>query len=311
MNNTPQIPVNVRENLLKKLKELQQEKVQRITKKIVIVFIQSFLLIIVGGLLFVLGEFHGFIIGLSLYFIFVIFDGFGTIRRLKLKFKVEIIGNVLKHLVPSMSYHPYSKLTESNIRGSRILGIAVSKLKGDDLFKGVRGNTTFKFSEVKFSGILKGEDLGYSGKFHGVLVKCKCEIPIRKSARIFSVNSKGKMTHHNMIEVDFSDFGFENKLKGYGFKEQQYSAVFNEKFLGRIWDVKQLFGGDIYVSVFPKSAHIFVEIEKDYFEPSLKEKISMNQVERIYQEIVQCLMIVDIIDEINIQKPSKKVKNIE
>lgn len=295
MSNLPQIPEDVRENLLEKLKALEIEKAKSINKR----YLALFLIIVLIGLISLFSSV--FIIPIIAFLFFTIIRLLMSFTFVKRRFKNEVINEILQYLLPTVKYSPYSKLTASNLRGSRILGMNVEKIRGDDLFQGTRGKTSFKFSEIKFSGVHKNVSSEFSfNKFHGVLIKCKCEIPIEKSLRIFSINSKGSMKHDNMQPINLEEGAYYKKFKAFGFDNVHYGAIINSRFLERLWSIKEMFGGDLYVSIFPKSAHVFVEINHDFFEPNLKEKLSMNQVNRIYKEIIMCLMVVDVIDEVNI-----------
>ncbi len=170
-----------------------------------------------------------------------------------------------------------------------------TKARGEDLFKGTRGKTAFKFSEIRASSY-KVSNNELDKTFKGVLVKCKLNIPIKKSIRIYSksiivepVGTKkmlllGKYSNH------FNVFGYEN---------EQCAAILNDKILSQLAEIETLFQAKVFISFFPKSAHIAISTNHNYFEPNLKKEINIEQVERIYNEIIKCIMVVDIIDGLN------------
>lgn len=306
----PGLPVDVREEMLTKLSEIRFAR-RKAVASILAVWFLLFLVIA----LFVMSFWEsdsvneqssktGIII--LIVILGIILSSWQTmnIRRL---FKEKAITNILTHLLPDVKYNYYRKLTPSNVRGTRLFKKKAEQTVGEDFFKGSRGETEFKFSELtaKFKTIITvGNSYGSKDKLHkklfkGLLIICRIDLPLNKSVRIYSKGCKNVSKNARMERVFTEHEEFNSKFEMFGYLGEDLVHVIHSRFLERLIDIQSVFKGDIYISLFPKSANVAIQTNANFFDPKLRKKIDMKQVERIYQEIVNCLMVVDVIDELN------------
>lgn len=295
----PQLAGNTREELLDRLKKAQETAEARKEKNYTAIGVFLFFLICLISFSFNQTEWvkESLVrfVTISLVLTFLIYLAFwrkksGPIRQ----FKNEVIKIIIKHLIPEITYQPSDNLSASNLRGARLFKYKSEKARGEDLFTGKRGNTSFRFSEIKTK-------LDDQYTFKGILIKCFGDFPIKKSIRIYSRDAKHIYSSKNMSMIDLSKSypHFNKAFKVIGYSEENYINIINDRVLSQLQDIKQAFNGPIYISLFPKSAHIAIETPHNYFEPNLKKELNLDQVTRIYNQIIQCLLAVDIIDEIS------------
>lgn len=301
MNHLPGFSRDIKDELYNELLEVVKERDKK-NKALALIlsgYVVCFLVYIIG-----LTSLGFFIKGLIPYSLFVLplFIHMGGFRINHL-FKTRVISKVLDHLLPGIKYKPTDQLTASNLRGAKLFNFKPNTIKGEDLFEGKRGETTFRFSEIK-------TDVVALGRFKGILIKCKCDIAIDKSLRIYSKRAHSKNQEGNMIPLAIDELENAKYYDAIGYLGTNYDAILNDEVLSLLTDIKNVFDdGLLYVSFFPKSVHLAIKTAKDYFEPNLRGKITIEQVESIYSEIVNCLLVVDIIEEIS--QRTKRIKKLD
>lgn len=305
-NHLPQLASNIREELLDKLAKIQNQLKKAREGNNLARFIFVFYFISIGVYIYSDSDsikespVSFVLLSLFIFLVLYLFLWNGK-RRHILGFKNEIIKAIVTHLIPEITYHPSDNLSASNLRGAKLFRYKSQNAIGEDLFIGKRGNTSFRFSEIK-------SQLEQEYQFKGILIKCFCDLPIEKSIRIYSKDAKHIYSSKNMQLIDLSKPHplLSEQFKVIGYPEEDYINILNNKVLSQSLDIKETFQSPVYVSLFPKSAHIAIETEYNYFEPDLNKAIDIEQVNRIYNEIIQCLLAVDIIDEISTGANSEK-----
>jgi len=72
----------------------------------------------------------------------------GRIQNYRRNFKQQVIGRLVSHLDPNLSYHPTGCISQSEFRASRIYRKRIDRYKGEDLIAGQLGATALRFSEL-------------------------------------------------------------------------------------------------------------------------------------------------------------------
>lgn len=85
---------------------------------------------------------------------------------------------------------------------------------------------------------------------------------------------------------------------------------FGVNFTKGLLNIENTFGNQIYLSLRNNVAYIGVHKNKDFFEPNFLKEITIETCFKIYNELINCLMVVDIIDELNHGTPNPNLKHI-
>lgn len=324
-NNTPGFSIDAKQELVSKLTKLEKERKKAFLDMFIIWFV-----VLISILIFIYlfwksdsqdeqNSKRGIVISLVLLAIIL---SLWKRKRIIVLFKEKVISTILNHLLPEIQHTYYQKLTPSNVRGTRLFKRKANRTSGEDFFKGTRGLTEFKLSELKakfktvipIGGIFRPDRLNVK-LFKGVLIMCRLETPLNKSVRIYSKGVRGISVPKNMERKPITHKEFDKFFKIYSYPEEDILSVTHNHFLERLISIKEAFNSDIYISIFPKSANVAIRTNTNFFDPQLNKKIDLKQVERIYQEIINCLMVVDVIDELNINKEDaewrKKIDNVK
>ncbi len=92
---------------------------------------------------------------------------------------------------------------------------------------------------------------------------------------------------------------FDRKFTLHVYNDEDAKKIINSSFIQDVVLVQEIFKRPVYVSFVNENINIGIETYEQFFDPSLNNEIGLEQVERVYAEIVNCLMVVDIIDEFN------------
>lgn len=228
------------------------------------------------------------------------------------RFKNENIKILLEYLLPNISYISNNYHSETAFNNAKLFFKPASKIKGEDFFVGERGSTKFQISEIKteYRSIIKTSRRNllpneiYDNRielplFRGVFITCEIRLNIEKPIRIYTKNSSNYYVDKELKEVKTSNENFNNNFNVLSYLEKDASKILQHNFLEQLLYIKEVFTTNIYISIFPTSVNFAIDTTTNFFDPQLNKKIDLNQVERIYQEIINCLMIVDVIDELN------------
>jgi hypothetical protein len=179
----------------------------------------------------------------------------------------------------------------------------VDRFKGEDLFYGKRGKTTYKFSEVHAEERRTRTDSKgrtktyYVTVFKGIFMMADFNKHLTTTTRVIKGGDgffeklfagKTKVTLENPI--------FEKIFNTYSTNQVEARYILSPAMMERILELQELFDTKINLSFTGNHVYLAINIYTNHFEPKLGKKIDVKQLERIYQEIEACLKIIDTLD---------------
>lgn len=221
----------------------------------------------------------------------------------------DLSRKYINYLIPEIGSKSYIYDYQKKIESSRTLNIKYDRYKSEDYFEGKRG--TVKFEMFEFKAYKNDEDDWINTddlKLHGFIIKGKANFPISKSLRIYPKKSTHKVKTGTLKIIEVKSSEYKNEFNLLGFTTENYDNILTDKLFKQIKDLQSILGKEIFISIFPKSVNIMIDIDKDYFEPNLKEKISMTQLNRVYNQFINFLLAIDIMEEIA-NSPTLKIDN--
>jgi hypothetical protein len=330
LKNTPSFPIDAKEELIDKLEILDKEKSRKLTKMFYYGILIAFSGPIVALFVLKVNSLEAYIpvvtifggISLVIYIISRVYKS-NVIKR----FKTEAIANLLRYLLPNVQYHPQNAHIISDFNRMKLFKKGASKLTGEDYFEGVRGGVKFKISEVKTNyrsnlryskSILLPKEV-YDNRVHlplfnGLVIICEKINNIKKPIKIYSKECSNYFFDKELKKIETQNENFNNKYDLYSYLKKDLANTINDDFLNQLLHIKEVFNAEVNLSILPNSVNVAIKTSTNFFDPQVGKKIDLKQVERIYQEIVNCLMVVDIIDELNvnnIKEKSIKIENVK
>jgi len=129
-----------------KLKELETERL--INKKKGKNFIKiAMAIIVVEYILFVIFHFSFYIVFGSAIVLAIIYFILSQ-TKIKSRFKEEVLTPLI-NANENMTYNALSSISKEEFKASELFSTSIDKFSGEDLFYGKKGETVYKFSELK------------------------------------------------------------------------------------------------------------------------------------------------------------------
>lgn len=277
--------------------------------------------ILIAGLIYVKSSLGVGLIFIILFLIVCIAVYFMTLKSFAKDFKKKFFKEVLLETIPDINYitgtsmAPYLINKAGFFENYNFLDAysRIDAIKVDDQFKGTRGKTEFSLSEVvTYKSI---SEQSSTKMFVGLFIECTLKNKIKplvitnKNARYKII----KMSKYGLKKIYIKDEeNFNSKYDILRYKQSPIDKFpFGEKFLKGLDEIERVFGDQIYISLRQNKAYVAIEKSKDFFEPNFLQPISLKTVLKIYGELIYCLMVVDIIDELNHGTPNPNLKQID
>lgn len=314
----PSFPVDQEEKIKRLLNEFEPERKKQNNWANLVFFL--FLVAGIALLFLFLSSGGDNVIGGVIFLLVLAMLGVAVAAEMKKqfakKFKRKFFDEIILKILPEIKYLQKSSLATHLIKDGQLFeakGIFVNKINNvssDDQFYGTRGETRFSFSEVEATS---GSGDDKVTIFKGLFFKCELDFKV-KNIKIYGKKTPAKITRlnrYNLKKVSLNGMDQFNEKFQLLTENPEDIDQLNRNFIKSLVNLEKLFGETIYISLKEGFVYMAIGTKEDYFDPNVTHQINMNQVQKIYHQIINCLMVVDIIDELNHGSPNPNLKQID
>lgn len=224
-------------------------------------------------------------------------------KRYVARFKVEIVGEIVRFISPTLEYSPEGFISEEVYLGSGIFPRRPDRYRGEDRVEGVVGATRLRFSEVHSEYAVR-TDKGRSWHtiFKGLFFQA--DFNKRFAGRTYVLTdvaqkllgSWGQMLqfgHEGAGLVKLEDPEFETEFAVFGTDQIEARYILSPALMRRIAAFRQRTGKDVQLSFANESVFVAIPYEDDLFEPG----VGIKQIRSYYDALN---LIVSIVEDLNL-----------
>jgi hypothetical protein len=230
-------------------------------------------------------------------------------KELKLRFKKDVIANMVRFIDETLIYDPKGKITEKTYKKSKLFTNVVDKYKGDDYVQGKLGSTQIEFSELhtQYKTIDKDGKTQWHTIFKGIFFNADFnkefngEIFVEPdiAEKLFG-SFGGALQGMNKAKGDLvkmENVEFEKEFVVYASDQVEARYVLSTKLLQRILDFKNKTGKKIFLSFIDSSVFVAISLNKNLFEISyFKSLLNRGVIDSFYSYLELCVSIVEDLD---------------
>ena len=238
-------------------------------------------------------------------------------KTLKVKYKEEIIKEMVYFIDPSLSYNSTSFISQSDFENSKLFTKGIDRYEGDDLVVGNIGKTEVRFSELnaqyettdkdgrsRYVSIFNG--IFFIADFHKDFVGETIVLPDRAEklfGKLGTIFQKMNVSRPDLVKLENPDF--EKAFVVYGSDQVEARYILTPALMERIMDFQKK-SGKIYLSFLYSKVYIAISLNKNLFEPPLfKSMLNYKLVEDYFKYLILMVNIVEDLD-LNTRIWSKK-----
>jgi len=237
----------------------------------------------------------GFFVGLFFLGNYIAFSD------LKIDFKKEVVGALIKQFSPHLSYAPHKYIRKEIFKASNLFQSRITRFKGEDLVSGKIGDTEFQLSELSAT---KKSGKNTVTVFKGIFIEAdfhkyfKSETYIKPDTILKSIGldkkswSGARLTH-------FENAEFEEKFRVFSTNEQDARYIISPTMMERILQLQKRFGSNISISFRGSKMYIAISTgDMDLFD---KHTRNVMHTERTYNLVSKEIdFVLSIIDDLNL-----------
>ncbi len=309
MNNLPQIPPNLKEELEKKLFFINEKRKKENEGSFVNWIIIIVLIALILFFVFSADIIHPFILLIPAIILLVTipllyYNKTTKQKEFNIDFKTDVIQSVLTYLIPDLNYKPNDQVALSVIRKSGLINTL--GIVGEDRFVGETNNLKYHFCEIKTKALTDNKTTfnkftGYYSstiskrdfilKFNGLFYECKTTQHFNH-VEIHTANCTSK-TNTPQSDVYKTVLPY---LYIFSNDQRDLERLFKPKFISQLKDLQSIYKLDFKLSFINDRIYILIRTDYNHFDPN-QNKINYKTVTRIYNEITKAKMVVDMLDE--------------
>lgn len=250
------------------------------------------------------------IIGVTgLVFIIILAVKFGRLRKqTKQTYKESIIRPIVHFIDDSLTYDPYTSISQTDFSASKIFTQGVDRYKGDDFIQGKVGKTDVRFSEVHaeyyttdkdgkrhYHTIFKGLFLiaDFNKHFHG-----ETYVLIDTAEKLFGklgkMLQKANFSRPQLVKME--DPTFEKAFVVYGSDQIESRYILTPAMMERMMKLKEK-SNRVQFSFKNSQVNIALPVSKNLFEaPLFKSMLKFDQVQEYYEYLLLAIGVVEDLD---------------
>ena len=227
---------------------------------------------------------------------------------IKLKFKGEVIGEMVKFISPELGYNAKGFVSQSEFVGSKIFIQGIDRYKGDDLVTGTIGKTDVRFSELhaeyvtkdskgnrQYHTIFKG--IFFIADFHKDFIGETVVVPDTAEklfGKLGTMFQKMNISRADLVKMENPEF--EKAFAVYGTDQVEARYILTPVLMERIMDFKRK-SGKIGLSFLHSKVYIAISVSKNLFEPPFfKSMLRYELVEDYFNYLILSVNIVEDLD---------------
>lgn len=229
-------------------------------------------------------------------------------KAIKLKYKEEVIKEMVHFVDPSLSYNATSFISQGEFSGSKIFIQGIDRYKGDDLVQGTIGKTDVRFSELhaeyytrdkdgnkQYHTIFKG--IFFIADFHKDFVGETMVLPDTAEklfGKLGTMFQKMNISRPDLVKLENPEF--EKAFAVYGTDQVEARYILTPALMERIMDFKKK-SGKIHLSFLHSKVYIAISVNKNLFEPPFfKSMLHYGLVEDYFNYLILSVDIVEDLD---------------
>ncbi|MDB3904991.1 DUF3137 domain-containing protein [Crocinitomicaceae bacterium] len=228
-------------------------------------------------------------------------------KALKVKYKEEIIKEMVYFIDPSLSYNSTSFISQSDFENSKLFIKGIDRYEGDDLVVGNIGKTEVRFSELnalyenndndstKYVSLFKG--IFFIADFHKDFAGETIVLPDTAEklfGKLGAMFQKMNVSRPDLVKLENPDF--EKAFVVYGTDQVETRYILTPALIQRIMDFQKK-SGKIYLSFLYSKVYIAISLNKNLFEPPLfKSMLNYKIVEDYFKYLMLMVNIVEDLD---------------
>lgn len=227
-----------------------------------------------------------------------------TKREIIDRFKTKVLIPSIQKKHPSMQYNQNASITKGEFVASEIFSnFRINRFSGEDLFSGIEGKTKYKFSEVhaeerRTRTDSKGRTQTYYVTiFKGIFLIADFNKELKYTTRVVqAADNFFEKLFAGKSKVSLEHPEFEKKFNTYSQDQVEARYILTPAMMERVLKLQKEWNTKVNMSF--KGQHLFVAIHHthNHFEPQLKKEIDIKQIERIFDEVEDCLGIIHTLD---------------
>lgn len=236
---------------------------------------------------------------------------------IKIKFKQEVIKELVQFVDPGLSYNSKGFISQSEFSGSKIFIQGIERYKGDDLVSGTIGQTDVRFSELnaeyatrdqkgnkQYHTIFKG--IFFIADFHKDFVGETVVVPDTAEklfGKLGTMLQKMNVSRADLVKMENPEF--EKAFAVYGTDQVEARYILTPALMERIMDFKRK-SGKIHLSFLHSKVYLAISVSKNLFEPPFfQSMLRYELVEDYFNYLILSVNIVEDLD-LNTRLWSKK-----
>ena len=227
---------------------------------------------------------------------------------LKVRFKAEVIKELVHFVDPSLSYEPKGLISQSEFTGSKIFIQGIERYKGDDLVSGTIGQTDVRFCELnaeyatrdnkgnkQYHTIFKG--IFFIADFHKDFVGETVVVPDtaeRLFGKLGTMFQKMNISRADLVKMENPEF--EKAFAVYGTDQVEARYILTPALMERIMDFKNK-SRKIHLSFLHSKVYLAISVSNNLFEPPFfKSMLRYSLVEDYFNYLILSVNIVEDLD---------------
>lgn len=269
----------------------------------------------VGGIVVLIGRAMGLamgpemlflIIGLFVSSVIVFFIYNSKKLAYATEYKQKIIRKVIDLLDPSYSYEPRMRIDPADYKKSGLYLHSYDSYSGDDLVKGVKGSTAFRFSELNTSyRVQTGKSSTTVTIFKGIFFIADFNKNFFSRTYAWS-ESNPQLNFFNKMFSSFTDGlekvtlespVFEKRFIVYSSDQVESRYILSPSMMEKMVALQDRFGWGMVFSFVQGQVFIAIPSGKNLFEPTIYKSPDEAGIEEYYNTLQ---MLVSIIDELDL-----------
>lgn len=238
-------------------------------------YIDSNVFLLVLGIILGLGSFIGSAVGFAAY------------RNTANKFKVEVLAEMFKELIPGTEYKPKFGLTQEVVYSTRFLKRA-DRFYSEDFLQGKLGDVEFISSDVKLEEkhverTEQGTRTYYTTYFLGRIFRFDFN---KEFVGGLQVHEKGHPVVRGYKKVKLESIDFNKKFKTFTNEEITAFYILTPDIMEAIFNLEKRNPGLITLSFHGKYLYVAINNKKDTFEVKMFKKIDESVVQNFQEELL-------------------------
>lgn len=208
----------------------------------------------------------------------------GRIRKVKLRFKNDVIAGIVKSIDPSLAYAHDRSISDHEYHKSKLFLQEINRYKGEDFVGGTVGKTAISFSELKTqfhkvthrngkreettTTIFRG--MFFVADFNKKFIRETVVLPDTAEKMFGSLGTmfqKMNMNREQLVKLE--DPEFEKEFAVYSGDQVEARYILSTALMQRILEFKKKTRKTVRMSFIDSRVYIAISINDDLFEPPI------------------------------------------